>query len=101
MVRVGQTLTLLSIENLSILCICVYFPTDYHDAQSSDAFLSTLCEIEGFIDSIAFDHVVTAGDFNVDPSVSFPRATLFTDFLHHLWRGDRVQRSHAGFHSFA
>ena len=72
---------LLSIENLSILCICVYFPTNYHDTQSSDAFLSMLCEIEGFIDTVVFDHVVIAGDFNVDSRASSPRATLFCDFL--------------------
>ncbi len=48
-------LPLLSIGNL-VLCICVYFPANYHHIQSSDAFLNILCEIEGFIDTVSFDH---------------------------------------------
>ena len=72
---------LLAIGNLSILCICVYFPTNYHDTQSSDAFLSMVGEIEGFIDTISFDHLIIGGDFNVDLRSSSTRSTLLSDFI--------------------
>ena len=70
-----------SFNDVSFLCICVYFPTDYHDINSRDAFVQLLGEIEGFIDSITFDHLVIGGDFNVDLSVPSIRASCLSDFL--------------------
>ena len=72
---------LLTAGVLSVLCVCVYFPTNYHDAQSTDVFIDRLGEIEGLLDSVSFDHLIIGGDFNVDLGVSSPRATLFSDFL--------------------
>ena len=70
-----------SLDNVSFLCICAYFPTDYHDIHSRDAFIQLLGEIEGFIDSVAFDHLVIGGDFNVDFSVPSTRVSCLSDFL--------------------
>ena len=76
----------LSIDDKSFLCICVYLPTNYHDSQSHDEFLFALTEIEGFMHSVLFDHVIIAGDFNVDVHVPSPRALLFSSLLQiELW----------------
>ena len=72
---------LLTISNKSILCVCVYFPTNYHDVDSSAAFLGMLGEIEGIMDQVSFDHLIIGGDFNVDLNVPSPRVTMFSDFI--------------------
>ena len=71
----------ISFNDISFLCICVYFPTDYHDIHSRDAFVQLLGEIEGFIDSVSFDHLVIGGDFNVDFSVPSTRTSCLSDFV--------------------
>ena len=73
---------LLNTGSLVVLCVCVYFPTNYHDVQSSEAFIGVLGELEGLIDSVAFDHLIMGGDFNVDLDLSTCRSTQFSDFLH-------------------
>ncbi len=57
---------LLDQSGQSILLVCVYFPTDYHTSTSIDELHHTLGELEGFIDSQSFDHLIIGGDFNVD-----------------------------------
>ena len=71
----------LSIDDKSLLCICVYLPTNYHDSQSHDEFLFALTEIEDSWTLVLFDHVIIAGDFNVDVRVPSPRALLFSSLL--------------------
>jgi len=56
----------------STLCICVYLPHNDGSVASHNDFLITLGELEGFIDRHNFDHLLIAGDLNVDfsrPSV--------------------------------
>ena len=48
----------------SFLLICVYLPTDFQSFFTD--YLNTLGELEGFIDSQSFDHILISGDFNVD-----------------------------------
>ena len=49
-----------------ILLINVYLPTDYGTSDSHSDYLHSLGELEGFIDTQSFDHLVIAGDFNAD-----------------------------------
>ena len=70
-----------SLDGISLLFICVYFPTDYRDAQSRAAFVHLLGEIEGFLDTVTFDHLIIGGDFNVDFSAPSSRASCLSDFL--------------------
>ncbi len=73
---------LLDQSGQSILLVCVYFPTDYHTSTSIDELNHTLGELEGFIDSQSFDHLIIAGDFNVDfdrPDSSLAQLCNFKD----------------------
>ena len=59
-------------RGVSTLCICVYLPHNDGSVASHNDFLITLGELEGFIDRHNFDHLLIAGDLNVDfsrPSV--------------------------------
>ena len=49
----------------SFLLIYVYLPTVFQSSSFTD-YLNTLGELEGFIDSQSFDHILISGDFNVD-----------------------------------
>ena len=59
----------------SFLLICVYLPTDLH------SYLNTLGELEGFIDSQSFDHILISGDFNVDSDRGGDNAQLLCNFM--------------------
>lgn len=48
------------------LLICVYLPFCDGSAESSNQFLITLGELEGFIARHECDHLLIAGDFNTD-----------------------------------
>ena len=48
------------------LLMCVYLPYSDGSNESSNDFLVTLGEIEGFIDRHSFDNIIIGGDFNVD-----------------------------------
>ena len=62
--------------------ICEYFPTNYHTSASRDAFIDVLSELEDFIDSVPFQHIIIGGDFNVDLNVSSYRNSVLDDFFH-------------------
>ena len=49
--------------HLNTLLINVYLPTDY---GTNNAYLESLCELEGFISTHPFDNLIICGDFNVD-----------------------------------
>jgi len=51
---------------VSTLCICVYLPHNDGSVASHNDFLITLGELEGFIDRHNSDHLLIAGDLNVD-----------------------------------
>ena len=68
-------------KNFRYYVFCVYFPTDYHDAQSRDAFVYLLREIEWFIDSATFDHLIIVGDSNVDFFIPSTWDSCLSDFL--------------------
>ena len=72
----------LSVGNVYLLLICVYFPTNYHTSTSRDAFNDVLSESEDFIDSVPFQHIIIGGDFNVDLNVSSYRNSVLKDFFH-------------------
>lgn len=69
------------LNGISLLFICVYFPTNYHTLESKNAFTDLLGVLAGFIDTISFDHVLIAGDFNVDLDIPSDRSSLFINFL--------------------
>ena len=50
----------------SVLLICVYLPANYGSPGSYNDYLIALGELEGYIDRHNFDHLLIAGDFNVD-----------------------------------
>ena len=49
-----------------ILLINVYLPTDYVTSDSHSDYLHSLGELDGFIDTQNFDHLVFARDINAD-----------------------------------
>ena len=67
-------------SGLSVLIICVYIPGE-HNQNPSDAYLSTLGELEGFIDSHKLDVCLVIGDFNVDFNRDSCLKELLLDFM--------------------
>ena len=59
------------------LLICVYLPTNYNSSQSNDSFLETIGELKGYVNSMFFDNLIIAGDFNVD----FSRSNVTNRYL--------------------
>lgn len=57
---------LISHDSFVTLLICVYLPTDYGSVSSHDYFTETVGELCGFVDSLQYDNLIIAGDFNVD-----------------------------------
>ena len=53
-----------SLNGISLLFICVYFPTDYRDAQSRAAFVHLLGEIEGLKIQVTSDQRIGAESRN-------------------------------------
>ena len=47
-------------------------------------YINTFGEIEGFVGSQEYDHIVVAGDFNVDFDRGGPIATLLGEFVSEL-----------------
>ena len=47
---------------VSILIVNVYLPTNYGSDESTSTFRETVAELEGFLLSLTYDHVITAGD---------------------------------------
>ena len=45
------------------LIVCVYLPFSDGSSESSNEFLVTLGELEGFIDRYSSDYLIIAGDF--------------------------------------
>ena len=66
----------------STLLICVYLPHNDGSSASHTEYLITLGELEGFINCHTSDHILIAGDFNVD----FYRASMTLQHLRTLWR---------------
>ncbi len=50
----------------TFLLICIYMPFSDGSAQSTNDYLITLGELEGFITRHKYDHLLIAGDLNVD-----------------------------------
>ena len=48
------------------LLICVYLPHNDRSSASHNEYLIALGELEGFINCHTSDHILIAGDFNVD-----------------------------------
>ena len=63
------------------LLVCVYLPTDYGTAASYDDYLCVLGELDGFIESQTFDHIVIGGDFNVDFNRPSGPLNLLSSFM--------------------
>ena len=51
-------------DDLHVICICVYFPSD----RSSSEYINSICSINGFIESVIDDNpgckILITGDFN-------------------------------------
>ena len=54
-----------------------YLPTNYNSSQSNDYFLETIGELKGYVNSMFFDNLIIAGDFNVD----FSRSNVTNRYL--------------------
>ena len=66
------------------LLICVYLPTNYNSSQSNDYFLETIGELKGYVNSMFFDNLIIAGDFNVDFSRSNVTNRYLNSFMSNL-----------------
>ena len=77
-------------QTVSILIVNVYLPTDYSSVESVLTFQETIAELEGFLLTQKFDHVIIAGDFNVDFTKASPNCTALESFMQFfdLVRGD-------------
>ena len=51
---------------ISILIVNVYLPTNYSSDELTTTFRETIAELEGFLLTQTCDHVIIAGDINVD-----------------------------------
>jgi len=72
----------------------VYLPTDYGTST-----LLALGELDGFIDSQSFDHIIIGGDFNVDFNRSSGPLNLLSNFMadHDLVAADCAIQHSIGF----
>ena len=59
--------------------ISIYMPS--FPLHPYSAYLNTLGELEDFLDSVSYDHVIIADDFNVDFCRDSPVKSLFLDFI--------------------
>ena len=66
-------------QGLSYLFISIYMPS--FPLHPYSAYLDTLGELEGFLDSVNYDYVIIAGDFNVDFCRASPVNSLLLDFI--------------------
>ncbi len=80
---------------VSTLLICVYLPFNDGSSGSHNDFLIVLSELEGFIDRHNFDHLLVAGDFNVDFDRNSPVLRHLQNFMSdfHLVSADRPFQS--------
>ena len=53
-------------DGSSLLVVNVYFPTDDGSTTSKDALIFVLGELEALIGTQQCDHLLVAGDFNID-----------------------------------
>ena len=74
----------------SILIDNVYLPTNYGLDESTTTFRETIAELEGFLLTQMYDHVIITGDFNVDFAKVSPNHTILECFMQafDLVRGD-------------
>ena len=70
-----------SSDGLCMLFICVYMPSS---SLSSTEYLTTLGELDGFINSQICDIVVIVGDFNIDFDRCNHYTSLLRDFMYDL-----------------
>ena len=67
-------------SGLSFLIVCVYMPAQC-SSTSTDEYLNTLGELEGFISTQQCDVNIIIGDFNVDFDRGGSLARLLSDFM--------------------
>ena len=77
------------------LIVCVYLPFSDGSSESSNEFLVTLGELEGFIDRYSSDYLIIAGDFNVDFNRTSVNRQNLVDFMNdlHLVSADQLSAS--------
>ena len=64
--------------------------THYGTDESTTTFRETIVELEGFLLTQSYNHVIIAGDFNVDFAKVSPNRTILECFMQafDLLRGD-------------
>ena len=77
------------------LIVRVYLPFSDGSSESSNEFLVTLGELEGFIDRYSSDYLIIAGDFNVDFNRTSVNCQNLVDFMNdlHLVSADQLSAS--------
>ena len=77
------------------LIVCVYLPFSDGSSESSNEFLVTLGELEGFIDRYSSDYLIIAGDLNVDFNRTSVNCQNLVDFMNdlHLVSADQLSAS--------
>ena len=66
-------------QGVSYLFISLHMPS--FPLHPYSVYLDTLGKLEGFLDSVRYDHVIIAGDFNVDFCRDSPVKSLLLDFI--------------------
>ena len=77
------------------LIICVYLPFNDGSSKSHNEFLISLAELEGFISGHRADHLLIAGDFNVD----FNRNSVNLRHLHNFMSDLGLSSADLPYHS--
>ena len=67
----------LNVSGSITLLVNVYLPTYYGGVHNDDSFSETLAELAGMLESVDYDELIIAGDFNVD----LFKSTTRSDFL--------------------
>ena len=79
-----------STHRKSVIVINVYLPTNYGSDGSTTTFRETIAELEDFLLTQKYDHVIIAGDFNVDFNKTCTNQHILENFMKafDLVRGD-------------
>ena len=92
----------------NVVLINCYFPTDYHDDISFDAFTQCCFNLSRFVSSLQSNlRTYILGDFNCDPNIANERGTILSsclpnfsvlpksqDFTYILWSGSTANIDH-------
>ena len=69
---------------ITLIIINVYLPTNFGSDESVESYSEAIAELMGLIDSVTFDNLIIAGDFNVDLFRASKRTDILLSFMTEL-----------------